>query len=117
MSDTVNHPRHYTSTKYEVWDVLDEFFPDDPHKWAAGKYLLRAGKKGDEIEDLQKLIQFAERRISVLEQEREGQSYGYERATQLGFDAADPKDRTYTFGISIDEINWKLLTRYMNPYI
>lgn len=62
-SDPVNHPSHYTDTKYEAWDVLDEFFPDDPLKWNAGKYLLRAGKKGDEVQDLLKAIQYLQRRV------------------------------------------------------
>ncbi len=72
--DKVIDPPHYSckdTLGVEVWDILDFFFPDDPHKWLCGKYLLRAGKKTDETEvrDLQKLIQYAQRRIAVVERE------------------------------------------------
>lgn len=61
--DNVVRPKHYTGNKYEVWDVLDEFFPTKPLLWALGKYLLRAGKKGDYLEDLLKAKAFLEREI------------------------------------------------------
>ena len=46
--DVVNHPTHYTTTKFEVIEVLEEFFPDDPLLWQCGKYLLRCKHKGNQ---------------------------------------------------------------------
>lgn len=64
----VEHPDHYNlpNGMPEVWDLLDAFFPDDPLLWNAGKYLLRAGQKGDKAEDLEKLVQYVTRRIEAL---------------------------------------------------
>lgn len=68
MPETVNHPAHYNASKYEVWDVLDEWFPARPLLWNVVKYLARAGKKGDELEDLKKARVYLERQIEKLEQ-------------------------------------------------
>lgn len=64
--DPVNSPPHYVYGSFEVIDILDESFPDDPHLWAAGKYLLRAKRKGNEKQDLEKAIFFIKRRIECL---------------------------------------------------
>ena len=62
--DAVNHPKHYIEgRKFENWDVLDDWFPNDPLKWNAGKYLCRAGRKGEEVEDLEKAVAYIQRRI------------------------------------------------------
>ena len=59
--DGVSEPLHYTwvgealaqagspefSADLQSWDLLDALFPDNPHLWNAGKYLLRFGRKGD----------------------------------------------------------------------
>ena len=47
--DMVNHPPHYTSKQYEVIDILEEFFKDDPLLWQCGKYLLRCKEKGNTV--------------------------------------------------------------------
>jgi hypothetical protein len=65
--DMVNHPPHYTGGKYEVIDVLEEFFPDNPLLWQVGKYIMRAGKKGDVVEDLKKAEFYLKREIQRLE--------------------------------------------------
>lgn len=62
--DMVNHPEHYTKHKWEVIDILEEFFPDDPLLFTAGKYLLRANYKGNFIQDLEKLKWYVDRRIA-----------------------------------------------------
>lgn len=31
QDDKVNHPSHYTNHKWEVYDILEEFFSDDPY--------------------------------------------------------------------------------------
>jgi hypothetical protein len=68
--DNVNNPKHYTQHKWEVINILQEFFPTEPLLWQCGKYLLRCLHKNNLIEDLQKLIWYAERRIK---QEKEKQ--------------------------------------------
>ena len=65
--ETVNHPPHYTFGKYEVIDVLEDWFPEEPHLWQVGKYIARAARKGDELEDLKKARWYLERKIKQLE--------------------------------------------------
>jgi len=63
MSDPVNHPAHYIFGKFEVIDVLEDFFPTDPLLWQVGKYIARAGRKGSALEDLEKAAWYLRRRI------------------------------------------------------
>ena len=65
--DIVKRPKHYTTTKFEVIEVLEEFFPDDPLLWQCGKYLLRCKHKGNQAEDLKKMVWYANRQIKKLE--------------------------------------------------
>lgn len=67
--DAVNHPSHYTGSKIEAWDVIED--------WGLGfnlgnvvKYLKRAGKKDPTktIEDLKKARCYLDRQIQILEQ-------------------------------------------------
>jgi hypothetical protein len=62
--DMVNHPNHYNMTKYEVIEVLDEWFPNDPLVWQVVKYLARAKYKGNELEDLKKAQFYLNRKIN-----------------------------------------------------
>ena len=62
--DMVNKPPHYTKHKWEVIDILEEFFSDDPLLFNACKYLLRCKEKGNLKQDLGKMIWYAQRRIS-----------------------------------------------------
>jgi hypothetical protein len=64
MSDPVNHPSHYTFGRFEVIEVLEDWFPSDPLLWQVGKYLARAGRKGPALEDLRKARFYLERRIA-----------------------------------------------------
>lgn len=73
MSDSVNHPDHYqTRSGLEAVDVIEAFFPDDPHLSHAAKYLLRAGKKGPLVEDLRKSMWWIGRRIYFESKNRAG---------------------------------------------
>lgn len=61
-SDPVNRPSHYIGKGIECIEVIEAF--------ALGfclgnaiKYILRAGKKGDRIEDLKKAIWYLQREI------------------------------------------------------
>lgn len=62
----VTHPQHYNATKFEVWDVLDAWFPTNPTLWNVGKYLARADRKGG-VEDLKKAKVYLEREIEKRE--------------------------------------------------
>lgn len=64
--DTVNHPKHYCYSEYEPKDVI--------RKWQLNfnlgnviKYVARAGRKGDALEDLKKAKQYIEFEIEALE--------------------------------------------------
>lgn len=62
--DPINHPEHYQSpTGLEVIDVIEAFAADNFHRGAAIKYLLRADRKGDKVQDLRKCVWFIEREI------------------------------------------------------
>jgi len=77
-TDNVNHPKHYTFGKYEVIDVLEDWFPSDPLLWQVGKYISRAGHKGNTLEDLKKVAWYLNRKIEQLEN---AAPYGGEKLT------------------------------------
>jgi signal peptidase I len=64
-SDMVNHPFHYKGNKFEVIDVINDF----DLNFNVGniiKYTLRAGKKDDAVQDLEKAKQYIEFEIKRL---------------------------------------------------
>jgi hypothetical protein len=64
--DNINHPAHYTDGKIEVIDYIE----DKKLNFNLGnavKYISRAGKKGNKIEDLKKAIWYLYREIYCLE--------------------------------------------------
>lgn len=70
MPEAVDHPAHYggADNPYEVIKVIEA--------WELGfclgnavKYIARAGKKGDMVEDLKKAMWYLKRRIDRLEDE------------------------------------------------
>ena len=68
--DPVNHPSHYTDTKIEVMDYIE----DKGFNFALGnavKYISRAGKKdpNKELEDLKKAMWYLNREIEKLSKE------------------------------------------------
>ena len=63
MNDNVNKPAHYTKHKWEVTEILEEFFHSEPLLWQCGKYLFRCLYKNNLTEDLQKMIWYANKRI------------------------------------------------------
>jgi len=63
MNDSVKHPPHYTFGRFEVIDVLEDWFPADPLLWQVGKYIARAGRKGNIAENLEKTAWYLRRRI------------------------------------------------------
>jgi len=63
LDKEVAHPAHYTFGKYEVIDVLEDWFPQDPLLWQVCKYAARASHKGKEKQDLEKALFYLQRRI------------------------------------------------------
>lgn len=66
MPDPVSRPAHYTFGRFEVIDVLLDWFPTNPLLWQVGKYIARCGRKGDPIEDLEKARFYLDREIERL---------------------------------------------------
>ena len=71
MSSRVHHPPHYqTDQGLEAVDVIEAFFYDNFHLGNAFKYIARAGRKGDYVEDLQKAAWYLQREIERNSNER-----------------------------------------------
>jgi hypothetical protein len=63
MEDNINHPIHYQGlSDIEAIDVIEEFELNF-HLGNAVKYILRAGKKDNRIQDLKKAIWYLDREI------------------------------------------------------
>ncbi len=58
--EMVNHPSHYQGNKFEVIDIIEDYKLDFCLGNAV-KYILRAGKKDDIIQDINKAIWYLER--------------------------------------------------------
>jgi hypothetical protein len=69
MVDVVNHPPHYRAPNgLEAIDVIEGFGLDQSFPLGnAAKYLLRAGRKGDALQDLKKARWYLDRKIKQLE--------------------------------------------------
>ena len=64
-NDSIEHPSHYTFSKIEPIDVIEA--------WGLGfhlgcllKYVCRAGRKGERLEDLRKARWYLDREIARL---------------------------------------------------
>jgi hypothetical protein len=67
--DLVNQPPHYRFGKFDIFDVLLDWFPGDPVLWQVGKYIARAKHKGNELQDLEKAEWYLKKRIQQLKGE------------------------------------------------
>ena len=68
--EMVNHPSHYggEDNVYEAIKVIDAWGLDnDFYLGNAVKYLSRAGKKDDTVQDLKKAIWYIEKKIEKLQ--------------------------------------------------
>lgn len=67
--EQVNHPAHYGGdVLHEVYKCLAAWgLTANAYLWNAVKYIGRAGKKGDMLEDLRKARWYLDRRIEELE--------------------------------------------------
>lgn len=64
MIHDVDHPDHYVKGRqYEAIDVIEDWELGF-HLGNALKYISRAGRKGDYLEDLKKAVWYLEREIS-----------------------------------------------------
>lgn len=68
--DMVNQPPHYKSGGLEAIDVIEAFFRDNYLRGSVFKYIARAGKKSDELEDLEKAEFYLKREIAWLKRQR-----------------------------------------------
>lgn len=66
LDERVNHPAHYQSDRFEVIDII-EAFELNFNLGNVIKYILRAGKKGDRLEDLRKAQWYLNREIEKNE--------------------------------------------------
>lgn len=72
--EMVHHPKHYGGDNniYETIKVI-EAWELDFHLGNVVKYISRAGKKEDILEDLKKAKWYLERKISLLEKTKTGE--------------------------------------------
>lgn len=69
INDAVQHPSHYTDGKIEVIDYIeDKKF--NYHLGNAIKYISRAGKKDDYVQDLNKAAWYINREIERYQREQ-----------------------------------------------
>lgn len=69
--DMVNQPPHYTDGKIEVIDFIADKF--DIKSFCLGnaiKYISRAGKKSNEVEDLRKAIWYINHYIDTIKEDK-----------------------------------------------
>lgn len=60
----VNSPKHYqTESGLEAIEVIEAFFAGSFHLGNVFKYIARAGRKGDRLEDLKKARWYLNREI------------------------------------------------------
>jgi hypothetical protein len=68
--DPVDHPAHYTYSEIQPIDVI-ESWQLGFHLGCLVKYVCRAGRKGDRLNDLKKARWYLDREIGRLERERQ----------------------------------------------
>lgn len=65
LNNQVNHPAHYNQGKIECIDFIEDAGLNF-HRGNAVKYIVRAGHKLNEIEDLEKAVWYLTREINRL---------------------------------------------------
>lgn len=79
--DLINNPPHYQNKRWEVIDIILEWFSDNYLLGTVLKYLLRARFKGNYAQDLKKARWFLDREIAIAE-ERELVAKGGQQARE-----------------------------------
>lgn len=69
MGDAIHKPAHYCYSKYEPKDVIREWGLNF-NLGSAVKYIARAGRKDDILQDLKKAREFLGFEIEAIEEER-----------------------------------------------
>ena len=70
MTNNIKHPSHYTEgRKYEPKDVIRDWGLNF-NLGSAVKYISRAGRKDDIVQDLKKAQEFIQFEIDAIEEER-----------------------------------------------
>jgi len=64
--DLINNPAHYKKGGFEVWDII-EAFGLNYNIGNVTKYILRAGHKGNKLDDLKKASAYLNREIEKIE--------------------------------------------------
>lgn len=64
--EAVNHPAHYQGNGIEVIDIIENFDLNF-NLGNTVKYVLRAGKKGNKKEDLEKAVWYLKRELNKFE--------------------------------------------------
>lgn len=76
MYDSIHKPSHYTSgRKYEPKDVIRDWGLNF-NLGSAVKYISRAGRKDDIVQDLMKAVEFINFEISAIREENGGKQNG-----------------------------------------
>lgn len=74
VGDAVKHPNHYCFSKFEPKDVIREWGLNF-NLGSAVKYITRAGRKEDIVQDLKKAQEFIQFEIDAIEEERAKQVF------------------------------------------
>lgn len=75
--NAVKSPKHYTEgRRFEPKDVIRDWMLNF-NLGSALKYIARAGRKGDIVEDLEKAREYLAFEIEALKAERGRESYSY----------------------------------------
>lgn len=81
MSDKIKHPSHYAEGRnYEPKDVIRDWGLNF-NLGSAVKYISRAGRKDDIVQDLKKAQQFIQFEIDAIEADRSVADYSGAEAT------------------------------------
>jgi hypothetical protein len=65
MKRTMSRPKHYETKSIDVIDIC-KLYNLNFNQGSAVKYICRAGKKDDEIKDIEKAIDFLQRELEHL---------------------------------------------------
>ena len=102
--DPVNRPSHYAEGRqYEPIAVIEDW-QLNYRLGNAVKYISRAGRKNNAIEDLRKAVWYIEREIETLEGARSPYSVSYKDVLEdAAYEAANGSVPLYEYGINIPQ--------------
>jgi len=104
MSDMINRPAHYCEGRqHEPLEVISDW--DLNYRLGCAlKYISRAGRKNDAIEDLKKAVFYLGREIEALEGARSSYNVSYQDVLQdAAYEAANGSVPLYEYGITVPQ--------------